>query len=494
MTNSNQTTTEAQRFTKDIIWVAIYQVLSHALGIISLPVLTKTYSVELYGVWTQIGVTVGLISPIITLQFTTAAVRFLATENDVNLRRRKFGTMLWPIVFLALTVFVIALLFGKDLSLFIFSDSQYTNFVYLASIWVALDALFSLGTAYLRARGKVRKYSVINIALSTANTLIIVIMSQIGLGIEWIIGAILAFEGLILLFLYWAIISEIGVSLPNTTRLRRFLAFSLPQIPAGILMWVINVSDRYFITHLIDLSHAGIYSASYSLGNLVSLFYYPISFVLLPSLSRFWENKQIPRVKNYLEYSNKLFLSLAIPATAGIYILSQPLLTIFTTNEYAVGSTLVLLISLGAILHGIYQINLFVIYLVEKTKWIPLMILAAAVINAGINIVLIPKVGIIGAAISTIAAYLILVVIVTIWAQNIVSYKYDFKFITKIILASIIMALCLRYIPTENILEILLAIIAGLIIYVICLIILKTFSKQDFNIISNIFKITLRKQ
>lgn len=488
MTDTKRPVNEARRFTTDMMWVAASQLLIHALGVITLPALTKNYSSELYGVWTQTSVTVGLLTPIITLHLTTAAVRFLAAEDDISTRRRQFGAMLWPIVILALIAVSLSLFFSKDISFFIFSSTQYEKFIPLAFAWVGTGALFNFGIAYLRARGKIRRLALINISFSVTKMLLIVILAKAGLGLEWIMASIIIVEGLLVLFVFGFIISEIGIPWPNTNGIRRFLAFSIPQIPSGILLWVISASDRYFITHLLDLSQAGIYSASYSLGSLVSVLYSPISFVLLPFLSRFWEKGQIARVKNYLEYSNKLFLALAIPGAAGLYMLSQPLLAILTEPEYAVGGELVLLIALGVFAAGVYQINLYIMYLVENTKWLPFMILAAAAVNAGINIILIPKVGIIGAAISTIAAYFVLAAIVTIWARKAISYKVDLFFIGKVILATCVMSLCLWFIPVGGVLSIVLAVFGGVAVYGICLLLLKAFSRQDVDIVRGIFK------
>jgi len=126
-------------------------------------------------------------------------------------------------------------------------------------------------------------------------------------------------------------------------------------------------------------------------------------------------------------------------------------------------------------------------YLVEQTKWLPLMILAAAGVNAGINIMLIPQVGIIGAAVSTIVAYLVLAAIVTTWARKAIHYKLDLLFIGKVILATIVMALCIWFMPVKGIVSIGLAVVAGLVVYGASLVLLKTFTSKDIGVFRSIF-------
>jgi O-antigen/teichoic acid export membrane protein len=186
-------------------------------------------------------------------------------------------------------------------------------------------------------------------------------------------------------------------------------------------------------------------------------------------------------VKKYLEYSTKIFLYLGIPGSAGLYVLSKPLLEILSTSEFAVGGgILTFLIALSTIFLGIYQINLYIIYLIEKTKFMPIIVGLSALVNIVINILLIPKIGIIGAAISTVLSYAILSLIVLIWANKSVGYNFDYLFISKIIFSSFLMLIIIEFIPVNDMLTLIIAIIVGTIVYVILTLILKTFS-DDFK-------------
>jgi len=480
---NSQTATETQKFVSDIVWVALSQVFVLLTGLVTLPALTKCYSSEIYGVWVQMLVTVALLTPILTLHLSTAMVRFLAAEEDREKRRRNFGAMLWPVLAFACLTLIISLLLRQNLSIFLFASSEYVYLIPLTFLWASVEALFSFSLSYLRARGRIRRLSVIQLALAVIKMAVIVSLATAGYNLGWILAFIIVGEAILVAMVFGMIIREIGFPKPALEGLRQYLPFSVPQIPAGALLWVVAASDRYFITHLLNLSQVGTYSASYTLGSLISLFYMPIGFVLLPSVSEFWEQKELAKTRNYFEYSTRLFFALAIPTAAGLYILSQPLLGILTTSEYMVGGSLVLLVALGTMLLGIYQINVYIILLVQQTKWLPLMIGVAAATNAGINIALIPKIGIMAAAISTIVSYFILAAIVTVWARRAIGYKMDLKFLGKVVGATVIMAFCLRFIPTNNVWELVLAIIAGAAIFALGLWLLRAFSAQDRRLI-----------
>lgn len=483
-----KTSSESFKFTRDIIWVATSQLFTTLLAIIVLPALTKSYTATIYGIWVQVSITVSLISPLLTLQLGPAVVRFLAGEEDKAKRRRFFSSMLGAIIIFSCLISIILILLETQVSVFLFASPAYTIFVRLTLLWTFVDALFTFFLCYLRARDRIKRLSIIQIVFSAAKMVLLVALASAGFKLEWLIDGMIAIEAIFVILVFTMIIGDIGLPMPSLAGLKTFLTFSVPQIPSGILMWILSLSDRYFITHFLDLSQTSIYSTSYNLGSLISLFFTPISFVLLPIISRLWDKGRSADVRLYLEYSTKVFLTMAIPAAVGLAVLSQPLLKILTTSGYLAGSELVLLVAFGTLFLGIYQINVYIILLVKQTKWMPLMILIAAIINVGINGALIPRIGILGGAISTIASYFVLAIVVTIWTRKAISYKFDLKFLGKVIIATLIMALCLCFFNANGILQITLAIITGMVIYGSALLLMRAFSAQDKHLVSQTLK------
>jgi len=483
---NDQSVTEPQKFATDVVWVAVSQAFVFLAALVTLPALTKCYSPETYGVWVQILVTVGLLSLVLTLYLGSATVRFLAAEDDIEKRRRAFGAMLWPILAFACLLLTISLLLRQSLSIFLFAEPEYAHLIPLTFLWASMEALFIFSILYLLARRKIKRFSIIYAGLAIIKMAVIVTLAMAGYSLGWIIVCLIAGGTVLVAVVFGMIVREIGLPKPAVEGLKGYLAFSLPLMPSGILLWVIDASDRYFITHLLNLSQTGIYSASYAIGSLIALFYFPISVVLFPTLSRLWEQKELSRVRNYLEYSTKLFLTLAIPGAAGLYILSQPLLGILTTSDYVVGGGLILLVALGTMFLGLYQINIFIILLVKQTKWLPLMIAIAAITNAGINLALIPKIGIMGAAISTVVSYFLLAAIVTIWTRRVISYKVDIKFLAKVIAGTLLMAFCLSFIKIGGVSGIIIIAVAGVIVFALALWLLRAFSSEDKKLIKEI--------
>lgn len=124
---SNQPVTEPQKFAGDIFWMAASNLAVPLVGLITLPAMTKNYSAETYVVWVQSFIIVGLVGLIIGLYLGHAVVRFLAAEDNMEIRRRAMGAMLWPVLAFTGLALVISLLLRQDLSKLLFATPDYAH-------------------------------------------------------------------------------------------------------------------------------------------------------------------------------------------------------------------------------------------------------------------------------------------------------------------------------------------------------------------------------
>lgn len=483
---SNQSITEPQRFVGNILWLAVSNLVIPLVGLITLPALTRNLTAADYAVWMQAGFMVALLAFSLNLCLGYAVIRFLSAEDDRAKRSQAVGVMLWPAIVLSCLVIIISILLARDLSMVLFTSADYSDIVPLIFLWAALDGIFSFLIMYWTARRQIIRAATGQVVLAIYKMAIILTLSLAGNGLGNIIRCITGGEIIIILVIFCIVVRDIGWPKPGLTGLKGYLSFSIPLIPSAVLFWLISYGDRYFITYLLNLSQVGIYSASYSLGVLIVFFYSPLQGVLFPVVSRLWEQNEQGKVRNYLEYSNKLFLTLAIPGAAGLYVLSQPILAVLTTPEYMVGGSLVLLIAIATVLLGIYQINVFAIMLVQQTKWLFPVIAVAALINIGCNIALIPAVGLIGAAISGFVAHLFLAVTSIVWARKVTGFTVSIHFLAKVISGSIVMAWCMKCINIDGILGIAVISIAGVIIVGFWLWLTRAFSVEDIKLIKEI--------
>ena len=146
-----------------------------------------------------------------------------------------------------------------------------------------------------------------------------------------------------------------------------------------------------------------------------------------------------------------------------------------------------ILVALGYIFLS-FQINTLIILLVEKPSTVLPITGIAGVINIVLNIILIPQIGIMGAAVATLISYMVIALIVSLWARNVVNYSMDYIFLAKVIVSSIVMALIIQYLVFPTIFGIILVLVVGLAVYVGCIFALKTLSAAEKEILHDMMQ------
>jgi O-antigen/teichoic acid export membrane protein len=113
-------------------------------------------------------------------------------------------------------------------------------------------------------------------------------------------------------------------------------------------------------------------------------------------------------------------------------------------NHFLPGLVVVPIILLAYLFNGIY-VNLWAgLYIEEKTKYFPYVTGAGALVNVAVNIALIPVLGIVGAALATLASYMVMASAIFIFAQRFYKIDYEYGKLLKI-LGTIFVAAILYY-------------------------------------------------
>jgi len=469
-----------QLLAKRIGLVALANLLVELNSLIMLPLLTKSLPVSEYGVWVQISVTIGLIPAIVLLGFPQSMIRFLpsAQKND---RQEIFYSMASITVLAGLLASVAIFLLAQPIASAIFDGRQ--NIVQILSALVFLECLISIPFAYFRSVQQIKKYSIFNFVKVSFSLLLVVLLVLSGKGIVGAAIGLLVANTITFLAMGLFVFMDLGFSLPKFKNIREYLAFGLPTMPLSVSGWIVNSSDRYVIGLLLGTAFVGYYSPGYTLGNMITLFMTPISIMLPATLAKYYDDHDIDEVKTILGLSQKYFLALGIPAAFGLSVLSLPILSIISTPDIAAHGYLITpIVALGALFQGAYAISAQVM-IVEKNTFLTGKIwMLSALSNLGLNFLLVPSMGITGAAITTLIAFAFSFILTWHYANRSLKIQFDHHFVLKSLTASIIMSLLLLIYQPEGALEVILSIAFGVLVYFVALFLLRgfTFAELDF--------------
>jgi O-antigen/teichoic acid export membrane protein len=472
-----------QKFARDVGFIGTVQVLTSLGTFFLLPIITKTLGTYDYGIWAQINITVSLISSLALMGLSMGFVRFLSSETENKVIKEAVYSILFFVTISSSLACLLLYTFAEPLAIFGFKDPEATYFIQAGSFLIILNALESISLFYFRVFRQIKKYSYLTLFETFGKLFFILILLKIGYGLLGVILATLIVQIFIFLISLVGIISQIGFTLPRFTHIKEYLQFSLPLTPTSLVRWITESSDRYLVTYFLGLGSVGVYSAAYSIGNLIQLFVSPLQLILLPELSKLFDENKIDQVRTYMSHSLRYFLLITIPAVFGLSALAKPLLGIFTTQDFLSGWLVIPIIAFAGLLAGIFQILINILFLVKETKFATYINIIAAASNVMLNLLLIPSIGIIGAALSTLIAYLLMIILCIRISMKHFVFDFYFYDIAKSIFSSLAMYLFVSRFYISNVYELFGVTAIGAFVYVFMMFIVGGFSKYELSIV-----------
>ncbi|MCB0742595.1 MAG: polysaccharide biosynthesis C-terminal domain-containing protein, partial [Ignavibacteriae bacterium] len=302
-------------------------------------------------------------------------------------------------------------------------------------------------------------------------------------GIEAIFISNLAASAFSFVVLIPTIISNLDFSI-DKSYLKKMLFFGITYLPASVASMIVQVVDVPIIRGLTDESTLGIYRANYKLGIFMMLFVSMFHYAWQPF---FLTNAKAENAKKIFSKVLSLFLifasfmwvvlSLFIEDIARFQFLPGRSLI---GKDYLVGIHIVPIILLAYIFHGLYINFIAGIYLEEKTKYLPVITGVGALLNIVSNFILVPQIGILGGAISTLLSYIVMAIGIFIVSQRFYKIDYEFDLILKVMFVIVLISTIFYYFTFTSGLTFSIKLIL-LAIFVILFFVLKIIKPNDIK-------------
>ena len=458
----------------------VTNILVSLSSLILLPFLTQNLTISDYAIWTLFITTVGIIPLIITLGLPYSMVRFLATKTEANNIKEEFYSITFILLFAGIITSIILLLLSKQISLIFKGNTTVST---LLALTILASVIFISFSSFFRTFQQMKIISILSLIQTYLMVAIVVFILESGYKIEGAIFGYLIAQFIVALASIWLVFRQIGFKFPKFKNIPKYLSFGMPTIPGNLSSWIVDASDRYLILFILGTTFVGYYTPAYTLGIIITMFAAPFSFILPALLSKYYDQNEIGEVKKHLDYSIKYFMLLSVPAVFGLSLLSEPLLLVITHKPELAqnGYFITPFVALGALLVGLYGIIVQILVLEKKTKIMGSQWMAAAALNVILNIVFIPRFGIIAAAVSTLTAYLFTLIITLIYSQKHIKIEFDFKFLLKSLAASVLMSSVILFINPVSAVGILATIIICSAVYISIIFILRGISREEIE-------------
>lgn len=438
-----------EHLAKNTLLFALGNFGSKMLQIILVPFYTRFLIDAQYGTVDIMQAVVSLLVPIASLTIAESVFRY-AMEQEYD----KTAVLSVGVVVTGLGTAVLCLLGGLFClpaatsflqRVFVDLVVEPAVFVWLVVANTATNALRTLVSQYTRAIGRTGLFALDNVLLTgMVLVLNIVFIVFLGLGVTgYMLGYTLAnlFSALFLIF---ALGKQFVVNCRSIQwgLSREMLRFSMPLIPNSICWWVSSFLDRVMILSMLGVAANGLYAAAHKIPSLLS--------VVMSVFFQAWQvsaNEEF-RKKDIAEFYSKIFEQISacmFVLSAVLIMFSRPINTVFLGAGYydawqfmppLVLSTM--FFSYAQFLGSIYSAN-------KTTNMAFVTNLVAMVVSISLNLLLIPVLGALGAAMANAISYLILWLIRARDTRKIVAMQYrrNHILVSSLIVTGLAIVVCL---------------------------------------------------
>jgi O-antigen/teichoic acid export membrane protein len=428
-------------------------ILSRILAVLLLPLYTAYLGTAGFGKIEVVTALSTVLVIVLSAGISSAFFRFYFDSGDEQRRVLVVRTTFWFTMAMATAGLVLGVVLATPLAhLLRLGDDPWLVRAGAVGLWAQMN--YQQLTNLFRVEERSVQFvvaSVANILITVGATVLLVVglkKGPTGAVVGNFVGTLAVYLALLVYRRY-----QLGFQFDRSL-LREMNRFGLPLIPSALALWAINFVDRFFVAVFKDQSEVGVYSLAVRASSVIV--FLMIAFRLAwPAFAYSIDDDSAAKRTYAYVLTYLLFvccwLSLALGALAPwIVQVLAPTKPAFHRADEAVG-----LLAFASSAYAGYTVLAIGIGRARRTQYNWIVSGIAAAINIGLNFALIPPYGMMGAAISTAAAYVALFVGMTVNAQQVYPVPYQWRRIltlAAVAIALAVVAAVLRSLPVAIVL------------------------------------------
>lgn len=341
----------------------------------------------------------------------------------------------------SITAFLIGCIFGLILyacSALIadtfFDMPELGGLLRIVAIAFPFIALEKVTLGFLNGLRRMRLFAVINIAQNVLTIILTVLLVLWGYGLS---GAVFSFVlPLILLSLFSLFSIRKSLARPTLTQyapvIKMLLAFGGYVVLANGMGLIQTYTDSIMLGYFMTDVDVGLYAVAIMLTQAIRLPSSAIQMITNPTIATYWGKGEIDNIEDLINRIMKYTAAFIIPIVFVAGFFSQPIITLIFGTEFASATLPLQILLIGTVLSAIPA---SVGTTLSATAYVSMIFKISGitvVVNILLNLVLIPHLGITGAAIATSTSMVISVLIGLYFMQRLIGIKIHWRWFAKL--------------------------------------------------------------
>lgn len=381
------------------------------LGLISFPIFTRVFSVAEFGAIDLAQKVLLFLTAGSKMGLQNAALRFFDGEapgRNGQGTPRYYSTMFFGVLLTATAAALLFIPVGRYLPQQ-FTGPEFANLYLLLAALIVVRALTSILCAFLRVEERTTAFNVVSVGTKGLTILAVcALLPFYPRTAPTYFTATVAVEAAIVLVLTASLVQR-GALQPaafDRSLFRMGAAFGVPLVVYESAFNILGSADRFLVQDYLGAEALGFYSVAYGLAQTANDFLItPLNLALMPIYMRIWSTSGREATIRFLTVSLDYYILAAAGILAVAAASAEDLVRFLASSKYAGADRLIPVLLAGLLAYTAHLFLAAGLLLHKQTMKLAGMLALCAVLNIGLNCLLLPVIGLMGGAIATLISY-----------------------------------------------------------------------------------------
>ena len=401
--------------------------VSRILAVLLLPLYTRYLSPSDYGTVETLIAAMAVLVIVLRFGISNAFFRFYFDSKEQKERVTVLRTSFWFTMTMATAGLVVGVALAPQISHVLFGTDHEANLVRAAFVGLWAQMNYEQLTSLFRVEERSVAFviaSLANILITVGATIVLVVALHKGpLGV--IVGNFLG-----TLTVYVALLGfrreQLGLEFDREL-FRAMNRFGMPLVPSALFLWVTNFADRFILVKLVNTHEVGLYSVGVRIASAMIL--------LLTAFRTAWPAfaysiEREDEAKSTYGFVLTYLIVISSWVAAGLALLSPWLVRWLAAPDFASASRVVGPLAFSTVAFAGYVVIAIGVGRARRTQFNWVVSGIGGALNIGLCFALIPDHGMMGAAIATVASYVMMFVTMAWWSQRVYPVPYQWRRVT----------------------------------------------------------------
>ena len=401
------------------LWFAICSVIQKGIALITVPLFTRLLTTDQYGQFSVYQSWYQVISIFATLNLC-AGVFFNGMTKYPNDRDKYISSMQGLSSVVTLLLFCVYLPFRDYIN-------ELTGLSTLLMVTIFIDCLMYPALMFwtTRQRYEFKYIALVGVTVGVAIASPVLGLIAVNLTEEKGIARILsvALVNICVGLFFYILGLKRGKKLFCKEYWIFALKFNIPLIPHYLSMIILSHSNRIMIERMFGETEVAIYSVAYSFSLIMNIVTQSINSSYVPWTYRKLKDGDTAPLK---KYTSLLLLAIAVISLLPVLVAPE-LMWVIAPPEYAEGVWIIPPLSTSVFFTFLYNLFGNIEFYFEKTKFVMVASVAGAIVNIGLNLLLMPKFGYFAAGYVTMLCYMLFALAHYLFMRKVCKEKLNTK-------------------------------------------------------------------